>query len=337
MNAPSSWKITRRASGQWVLNLVYPGGRRRQLSCDSKKHAEQRLAEALKAIEAPPALTNGFTLGDALPFLEEHYAGMVSERTSLDYTRQVVEFLGHQTPVQEVEIKDTQRMIAHFIRRGNQAQTINAKLSKLRQIRRMAKIHGGVKSLPPISENLPVHNLQKRVWSDEEMRLACHDLLMRGKHQEAAMVVFLGEMGCRFSEAARLKGQDVDLEKRTVRFFKAVKDNKEGNRVLRLTPRALEAIQPYLPPMPHMRVWTLKYKQLDYQVDKALARCGIDMPRAMHALRHTVGSALGNAGRTTLEICAWLGHRNAKTCERYVHMKSEELDRCFEVLEKRQG
>lgn len=337
MNAPSSWKITRRQSGQWVLNLVYPGGRRRQLSCDSKKHAEQRLAEALKAIEKPPAPCHGFTLGDTLPHLEERYAGKVSERTSLDYARQVINVLGHRTPVQEIQVKDVQRMIAHFQRNGNQASTINAKISKLRLMREIAVIHGGVQSLPPIPRNLPVHNLQDRVWSDEEMRLVCHDLAMREKRQEAAMVVFLGEMGCRFSEAARLKGLDVNVERGTVRFFKPTKDNKEGNRVLRLTPRALEAVQPYLPPMPQMRVWTLKYNQLEYQVDKALARCGIDMPRAIHALRHTVGSRLGNSGEPLLKIMAWLGHHETSTCERYVHMRTDHLDSCYEILSQGRG
>lgn len=334
MNAPSSWKITRRASGQWVLNLVYPGGRRRQLSCDSKKHAEQRLAEALKAIEAPPALTNGFTLGDALPFLEEHYAGTVGEHTSLIYAREVVSLLGRNTPVQEVTAADITKLVAHLQRKGNRAQTINAKISKVRMIGEIAVRYGGVTSLPPFPKNQKVKNRQDRVWSPEEMRLVCQNLTLRGKHQEAAMVVFLGEMGCRFSEAARIKGEHVDLEHNTVRFFKAIKDNKEGNRVLKLTPRAREAIEPYMPPLSRMRVWTIKYKQLDHQVKKALEQCDIEMNRALHALRHTVGSRLGNAGRTTLEIGAWLGHRNASTCERYVHMKSEQLDRCYEVLEK---
>ena len=146
------------------------------------------------------------------------------------------------------------------------------------------------------------------------------------------MLVFMGEMGCRFSEAARLKGSDVDLDKQTVRFFKPTKDNKEGNRLLRLTPRAAEAIDPFIPPMPRMRVWTLKHGQLEYQIKKAMAQCGIEMPRPLHTLRHTVGSRLGNAGRSTLEIGAWLGHRSPQSCERYVHMKSEELTRCYEVL-----
>lgn len=337
MNAPSSWKITRRTSGQWVLNLVYPDGRRRQLSCESKKHAEWRLKDALQAPETPPAISHGFTLGQALQHLEERYAGKVSERTGLNYARQVVEVLGRNTPVQDVSLLDAQQMMKHFERQGNQPSTINAKLSKLRLMREIAVVHGGVRSLPPVPKNMPLYNIRDRVWSDEELRVVCHYLQRIGKLQEAAMVVFLREMGCRFSEAARLKGMDVDLKRGTIRFFKVRKDNKENNRVLRLTPRALEAIQPYLPPMPNMKVWTLSHNQLDHQVRKALAACGIDLPRAIHSLRHSVGSELGNSGRTLLEIQAWLGHGDSKSCERYIHMQTEHLDRCYEVLARHEA
>lgn len=337
MNAPSSWKITRRTSGQWVLNLVYPDGRRRQLSCESKKHAEWRLKDALQAPETPPAISHGFTLGQALQHLEERYAGKVSERTGLNYARQVVEVLGRNTPVQDVSLLDAQQMMKHFERQGNQPSTINAKLSKLRLMREIAVVHGGVGSLPPVPKNMPLYNIRDRVWSDEELRVVCHYLQRIGKLQEAAMVVFLREMGCRFSEAARLKGMDVDLKRGTIRFFKVRKDNKENNRVLRLTPRALEAIHPYLPPMSNMKVWTLSHNQLDHQVRKALAACGIDLPRAIHSLRHSVGSELGNSGRTLLEIQAWLGHGDSKSCERYIHMQTEHLDRCYEVLARHEA
>ena len=336
MNAPSSWKITRRTSGQWVLNLVYPDGRRRQLSCESKKHAEQRLKDALQAPEVAPAISHGFTLGDALQHLEEHYSGTVSKKTSLIYARQVVEVLGRNTPVQDVSLLDAQQMMKHFERQGNQPSTINAKLSKLRLMRRIAVVHGGVKSLPPVPKNMPLYNIRDRVWSDEELNAVCQYLVRINKLQEAAMVVFLREMGCRFSEAARLKGMDVDLKRGTVRFFKVRKDNKENNRVIRLTPRALEVMTPYLPPMPNMRIWTLSCEQLRYQVKKALAVCGIDLPRPTHSLRHSVGSELGNNGLTLLEIQAWLGHGDSKSCERYIHMQTERLDRCYEVL-KRHG
>lgn len=335
MTTPVQWSVTRRGSGQWVLNLHFADGKRRQLSCTSKKHAEQRLAEVLAAPAHAPHTRKrpGFTVAQAMPYLEAHFQGMRSERSSLIYAREVAEFFGMSTPVNEISTVDVDRLVEHLQRKGNRPSTIKNKLCKFRLMREAAVREGGVDALPPLAkQRLKIDNLQERIWSPDELRLVCDNLTRRGRHEEAALVVFLVEMGPRFSEAERLHGGDVDLKRQTVRFFKAKKDNKEGNRLLRMTPRAVDAITPFLPPLPHARVWNMTYDAFSWQVEKSLDMCGIDMDRPIHALRHTCGSRLGMAGRSVLEIKAWLGHRTTGTCERYIHMDTTRLAGCYEAL-----
>ena len=71
---------------------------------------------------------------------------------------------------------------------------------------------------------------------------------------------------------------------------------------------------------------------LSGRVEKAWGGGGMDMARPIPALRHTCGSRLGMAGRSVLEIKAWLGHKTTGTCERYIHMDTTRLAGCYEAL-----
>lgn len=318
------------------MNLHYADGKRRQLSCESKKHAEQRLADLLRSPEDSPRAyrQTDYTVGQAMSYLEKHFAGMASERTSLLYASEVAEFFGHSTPVDEITANDRDKLIAYLRRKDNSASTIRNKLYKLNLMREAAIKEGGVRSLPPLTKlRLKSNNIQKRIWSTEELRLVHENLTRRNRHQEAALLVFLVEMGPRFIECQRILGRHVDLKRGMVEFFKVKKDNKEGNRLLPMTPSAIEAIKPYLPLAPSGRVWSLQYKAFSDQIKKSLELCGIDdMPRAIHQLRHTCGTRLGMQGKSAFEIAAWLGHGNTSTCERYVHMDSRRLSGCYEAL-----
>jgi len=324
--------IARRASG-WVVNLRVDG-RRRQLSCTSKADAQRRLAEALQGhTEATEKPSAGYTLREALNHAhEERWRGQTGERTAVLYAQQVVEFFGAQALVEDIDYLAAERFIKHLQEQGNQAQTINAKLSKLRILQAMALKHGGATQLAKLPSNLKLDNKQTLVWEDAEVRALVADLYGRGKEKEAAMFLFMNEMGCRFSEAERLKGQDIDLERGLIAFWKAKADNKEGNRVLKLTPTAWECIQPYVPAIPSHRVWQLKYNALLFQVRQSMDRLGISKARPLHTTRHTCGSKLGRAGLSGLQISAWLGHNSPTMSARYVHLDTAALDGCHEAL-----
>ena len=155
----------------------------------------------------------------------------------------------------DITYQDAERLIAWGKARNNQPSTINNRLSRLRKLQEMALKFGGATNVPRLPKNLKLKNIQLQTLSDDQIKRVAACLYGRGKHDEARLFVFLTEMGCRFSEAMRLKGKDIDLERSTVTFFKAVSDNKNGNRLLRLTPRALEMVQQQMPPLPSQKLW----------------------------------------------------------------------------------
>lgn len=324
--------VSRRKQG-WVVNLNIDG-RRRQLSAATKAEAQQRLAEALQGhASAPSSNGGGYSLAQGLRDAAEHvWQGQAGERTALTYAQQVVAHLGPRTLVQDVGFEEAEAMLQHFERQGNQPQTLNSKLSKLRIIRDMAVRFGGVQSLPLLPKNRPLNNRQTHIWEKAEIKAVVADLWARGKHEHAQLFLFLCEQGLRFSEAARLKGSHVDLKRGVIEVFKAKADNKSAHRILRLTPTAWECIQPNVPAIPQHRVWRVEYGQLDFQLRTSMARLGIEKPRPLHTARHTCGSNLGRAGQTRFEIQSWLGHSNSSTTDRYVHLDSAAQQGALDAL-----
>ena len=322
--------VTRRASG-WVVNLNVHG-ERRQLSAQTKAQAQQRLAEALKQ---PSSGSHGpFTLRHALrKAIDDEWDGSKPDhRTAVTMARQVLEFFGPDKPVVDITYKDAERLIAWGLARNNQPSTINNRLSRLRKLQEMALKYGGVTNVPRLPKNLKLSNIQLQTFEgDQIQRVACC-LDKQGKQQEARLFVFLSEMGCRYSEAMRLTGSNVDVFHGTVTFFKPEQDNKNGNRLLKLTPLALEIIKQQLPALPSQKLWTLRYDPFYKSVVAALDELGIDMPRPIHTARHTCGSKLGRAGLNDYMIRDWLGHSSTQTTNRYVHLNAEALDACWEVL-----
>jgi integrase/recombinase XerD len=331
---PIKASVAQRTNGQWVVNVRWEDGRRRTLNARSKQQAYIRAAEALEGEEEHKEPTSKiFTLKDALELAKtKRWAGTVGERSSVMYAEEIAEFFGLYTPVNEVTASDVEKFIEKCQRKSNRPATINNKISKLKVMRDMAVRFGGVLSLPPLQKGMKVQNIKDRIWYPEERKAVRDVLLRRNKKKEADALEFLLEVGCRFSELKRLKGKDINLRKGLVCFWKAAKDNKEGNRVVPLTPTAIEAVRPYMPSLPHSTIWNMDRMHMYHQVKEALDTCGIEMERPLHAARHTVGTTLGNNGCTTLEIKAWLGHSTTQTCERYIHMNTEKLNKCLEVL-----
>ena len=325
--------ITRRASG-WVVNLNI-NGKRRQLSAKTKAEAEQRLEEALLQPEQKhPVALGPFTLRHALRrAIEDEWDGSKPDhRSAVSLAQQILEFFGPDTPVIDITYQDAERLIEWGKARNNQPSTINNRLSRLRKLQEMALKFGGATNVPRLPKNLKLSNIQLQTFQDDQIKRIAACLYGRGRKDEARLFVFLSEMGCRFSEAMRLKGESIDLERSTVTFFKPEQDNKNGNRLLKLTPRALEMVEQQMPALPSQKLWILKYDPFYKSVVAALDELGINMPRPIHTARHTCGSKLGRAGLNDYMIRDWLGHSSTQTTNRYVHLNAEALDACWEVL-----
>jgi site-specific recombinase XerD len=65
---------------------------------------------------------------------------------------------------------------------------------------------------------------------------------------------------------------------------------------------------------------------------QAAREAGIERPVWVHMLRHTLGTRAAERGLTALELAALLGHAQASTSERYIHLAAgADRDRAEEL------
>lgn len=333
--------VSRRANGIWVASCYTAQGKRSQFKGKTKADAQAKLNAflALHGNDAPEApRSRCYTLQDALRDAElKVWRGTPYERSALLYAKQVLAFFSPGMEVSAIGGREVNAFREAMAAKGNRNSTINKKVSTLRVMREMA-IAQGIEVLPQLPKGLKVSNQKERFFSPQEVDAIASLLLTWGKREEADLFIFLVEMGPRFSEAMRLRGRHLDLAAGTVTFWKDKTDNKQGNRTLGMTSRARAAIEPYIPPMPHLPVWSVTYPAMRYVMDKALGTLGLnDQGLSIHIARHTCGSRLAAAGRSLLEIKTWLGHRSTAACERYLHLDATRLDGCLDALNQYQA
>ena len=334
----TSHNISRRKNG-WFLNVRYDDDTRKQLKAESLAHAHERLREVLTADEkAKPSTAPVLTIADAWESLEKYYAGLQFPDSHMSQLRDVVDYFGSQQDITAIGFLDVEKFQTYLLENvGNSPSTVNAKVSKIKKMREMA-VRAGATSLPPLPKNVPLQHVHKDLWKPEVFQAVCDDLTTRGEKKVVDMLVFLHEMGCRHSEAYRLRSGDVDLRKGTVHFFKPNPDHKNQNRILPMTAAAIDAVSDHLSAGKRQYVWRFAADQkrshvyLYHQVDRSLQRFGIKKKRPIHTLRDTCLSRLGQAGCTAFEIMQWSGHKDLKSVALYVQMDMSRLEKMRSIL-----
>ena len=327
--------IKERSKG-WVLNLHYDNNTRRQLSCHSQAHAMERLRDALNGVS--DELIGQFTLHDAYEKAKEHYAKLANQKSPISQFEEVMQWFGPAMPVNRISYAAVKKYQDHLLEKvGNSPSTVNAKVAKIRLARDFA-VQAGVKSLPPLPKNVPLSFVEKGLWTPDELTVVVRDLSNRGYVKHAHLLLFLYEMGCRHSEAFRLRSRDINLRNGTVHFFKPSPDHKNQNRRLPLTPQAVDVISDYVKKDRNAPVWhfdgdmRISHSRFDGQLRISLERCGIDKRRPVHTLRDTCLSRLGQAGCTAFEIMQWSGHKSVSAVSLYVQMDVSRLNKARDIL-----
>ena len=322
----------RQTSTGWIAD-VYIEGRRRQLKASTKAEAQARMAEALAGrLPAPGGRSGGqFTLRDAVALTERvRWSKNANCRSQLCFAAQVLAYLGPNTPLAEVGPDQVEAMREHFIQQGNRPSTINAKVSCLKVMRTDAQFHGKVEALKPMPKALKILTHKDKTFSPADVNLLCAYMRQACKHQAADLFVFLVDTGCRFSEAQKLKASDVDLTGRTVCFSKT-KANRP--RSIPLTVRAVEALEPNMPPTRNGVIWTLTYRQMQRIYDESRVAVGLDPGLTLHSARHTCLSRLAQKGISLPQLQAWGGHSQLANLQRYIHLQTDRLSECVEALD----
>lgn len=158
---------------------------------------------------------------------------------------------------------------------------------------------------------------------------ACWQATVRGEVTAGAGCVCLLLLlaGLRLHEATDLRWKEVDLKAGVIRLLprdeRPSLTNKNSEGVAR---PITDDVVLLLGAMPRWCEWVCpnpRTRQPYIDVRKPMARicelAGLPKKLRRHALRHSFGTALGEAGLTAEQIGPWLGD-SAKTAERYINL-----------------
>jgi integrase len=320
--------------GCWVVDVRF-GGHRRQLSAPTQKEAK-----ALYSKEIARLLSRGitdasrsFALGEARQLtIQTRWKGMASERTASGYAQDVVDFFGPDFELSEIRAPGVERFRQAMAAKGNQPATINKKVSALKAMLDQALLHGRIEQKPALPQQLKVKNTKDRVLSDKETKGFCDFFRAIGQPEAADLFVFLLESCCRWSEAAKLKGDDVDLEGGRVTFSRTKADRP---RTVPLTKRAKDALAGHIPAVPSHSVWSYPYRRYKDLFDQAKSYLGLadDDQLGIHTTRHTCASKLARKGVSLAQIMAFGGWTSLPSVQRYLHVNTQALSECIDALE----
>jgi integrase/predicted DNA-binding transcriptional regulator AlpA len=138
--------------------------------------------------------------------------------------------------------------------------------------------------------------------------------------QAIAAIRLLILTGCRKNEILTLQRAHVDTHHRCLRLA----DSKTGHRIVHVGLPVLKVIQdiPEVPGNPYVLVgnWDVgHFVNLQRPWDRIREAAGLEDVR-LHDLRHAFASLGAASGDSLLVIGALLGHRSAKTTDRYAHL-----------------
>jgi len=156
------------------------------------------------------------------------------------------------------------------------------------------------------------------------------------KHKLLLMIIYSG--GLRVGEAVRLKYEDIDFERKTVRITSG-KGRKDRYTII--SKAALERLKLYMEPLQDGR-WIfpgadsgrhLSIRSAEKIFEIALNRAAIKKTASVHSLRHSFATHLLESGVDIRYIQRLLGHANIKTTEIYTHVSSKYMESIVSPLD----
>jgi len=324
----------RRTADGWIADVTVNGVRKTGKAATRAEALarKQEILDLLLQRDASPMPCGLFSLRQARALsLRIRWSGRAYERTAAIYSQAAVDHFGSDCPVSEITAQLVDQWRQKLLAQGNRPSTVNMKVSALRSMLADAHLHGHLAAVPTMPRQLRLTNTKDRVLSDEERDLFCRYFVARGEPAAADLLVFLLETACRWGEAERLKGQDVDIDRARVTFW-ATKNGKP--RTTPLTRRAVDALSPHLPAVASHRVFPYSYWQFKHLFEQAKATHGIDDPAlTIHTTRHTCASKLASNGIPLHQLMAFGGWTSLASVQRYLHLSTDALAGCVAALE----
>ena len=326
----------RKIADGWIADVTVDGVRRTR-KAKTKAEALAKQKELLEQI-ATRSNTNrstgtGIALKEARALsLRIRWKGLAWERTAGIYSQHAVEFFGPTTQLDSIKAPDVERWRQYLLEGGNSRTTVNKKVSCLKAMISDALLHGCISEKQALPPQLKVSNTRDRVISKEELNTFCHIFREWGEPEMADLLVLMTLTCTRWGEIHRLRGEDVDLERNLITFWKT----KNGSpRTIALGPKARSIIEAYVPPVPKQRLFSVTYDRARALFDRAKAQMGLENDRrlTMHCARHTGATRMAQAGVPMQQIQAYGGWKTPAAVARYMHLQTHHLTACTAAIE----
>lgn len=233
----------------------------------------------------------------------------------------------------------------HYARKGNgQPLALGSQVNVLRAIRGLYKWlvrEKRIRSDPTVEMVIPrvPRILPRAILSVAEVEalLAEADAADHFRLRDRALLELLYSTGIRRMEAARLVGNDLDLN-RSVLFVREGKGRRDrvvpvGQRALRWLDRYLREARPRLARPETMTLFVSDYGEsavpgfISARVTRYKGFAHITKPGGAHLLRHACATHMLEGGADIRFIQALLGHASLETTQIYAHVSIAALQR----------
>lgn len=251
------------------------------------------------------------------------------ENQQIYRSRKVMEVLGHNTLITDIDETHIDRLTLHFLNRGCEGSTINRYLAVLSKALKFCNTRYrtyGIERLPSL-EWRKERKVKVRFLSEDEEKAMKKYFMWKNKEHILNFFMFLIESGVRVSEGLGIKYQDYN------ETFLTINGTKSNNaiRSVPLTPRARTILKTFehstIKPDDNIFEIVGAYAMLQYEWKHMRESIGLEKDRdfTIHMLRHTCATRMIKKGVHLGVIQKWLGHANISMTMKYSHLETDDL------------
>lgn len=259
------------------------------------------------------------------------WAGTRSEETAIINSNVVVETIGANTPVGEIDKATIDLAVAEWKGVGNSNSTCNRKLSSIGKMLSVAVELGIIDRKPPIKK---FREPQGRIrwYTDDEQKRITRMFNHLGEPEYGEIIRVLLDTGMRCGELFNLKWEDI--QGNLIVLNETKNFSPRSIPMTAVTGRIISSQQSSVGPFKwtHLertrRIWNKVRYQLGW----------FDDPGAtLHACRHTFISNLVQEGVPIAMVQRLAGHKTIQMTLRYTHLAPKDLESAIEKLETRRN
>ena len=321
----------------------------------SHKPTAQKVAEGLfrsLQIESVKGPSNDISLSDAIERYISVRKGSANERMLHSKHRTVLKYIDRDKLLSEMTGADLTQFITARRSEGKAAQTIKHGVQFICAVMKQARREGFDVS-PVETPVVPVKSKRLRYLSQDEEDRLLKELdpfrtgpsipeykdrpshILKELHDNYDLVILLLDTGARYSEIAKIKWDQIDLEDRSIRLWRPKVSNES---IIYMTSRVFDVLSKRNETRNNQYVFTNRSGghrgPTCTGIRKAYKRAGL-LDCTIHTLRHTHASRLFQNGLSIYEVRSVLGHTDITTTMRYAHLENVDVtQRARDVIEK---